>query len=53
MYPPSADLPDGYALNLTDSIIRARYRNSWTTPELFIPGEIYQFEAEADTVVLD
>ena len=40
-YPPSADYPDGYALNLTDSILRARYRNSWTTQELLIPGEMY------------
>lgn len=43
VYPPSVDYPDGYALNLTDSIIRARYRNSWTTPELLTPGEIYPF----------
>jgi uncharacterized protein len=43
VYPPSTDYPDGYALNLTDSIIRARYRNSWTEPELLRPGEIYQF----------
>ena len=41
VYPPSADYPDGYALNLTDSIIRARYRNSWTSPELLMPGEVY------------
>ena len=40
VYPPSADYPDGYALNLTDSIIRARYRNSWTTPALLTPGEV-------------
>ena len=43
VYPPSPDYPDGYALNLTDSILRARYRNSWTQPELLTPGEIYQF----------
>jgi len=43
VYPPSPDYPDGYALNLTDSIIRARYRNSWTKPELLTPGQIYQF----------
>ena len=28
VYPPSEDYPDGYAMNLADSIIRARYRNS-------------------------
>src|SRR5438093_5907142 len=41
--PPSADYPEGYALNLSDSIIRARYRNSWTTPALLTPGEVSPF----------
>ena len=27
VYPPSAWYPQGYALNLTDSIARLRYRN--------------------------
>ena len=39
----SEDYPDGLAINLTDSIIRARYRNSWDAPELLEPGEIYEF----------
>jgi uncharacterized protein len=42
LYPPSADYPDGYALNLSDSIIRARYRNSFEKPELLTPGEVYK-----------
>ena len=42
VYPPSADYPDGYALNLTDSIMRARFRDSFTKPELMTPGEVYQ-----------
>ncbi|HZO82553.1 MAG TPA: CocE/NonD family hydrolase [Candidatus Binataceae bacterium] len=42
LYPPSADYPDGYALNLTDSIIRMRFRNSWTDPQPMTPGEIYE-----------
>jgi uncharacterized protein len=42
VYPPSTDYPDGYALNLTDSIIRARFRDSFTKPELMAPNEIYQ-----------
>ena len=29
VYPPSAEHPDGLAINITDSIIRARYRNGW------------------------
>jgi len=41
--PLSEDYPDGLAINLTDSIIRARYRNGWNKPELLKPGEIYEF----------
>ncbi len=44
VYPPNADYPDGYALNLADSIIRARYRNSRERAELMTPGEVYAFE---------
>lgn len=35
--------PDGSAINLTDSILRARYRNSFVHPELLQPGRIYEF----------
>jgi putative CocE/NonD family hydrolase len=42
VYPPSPDYPDGYALNLTDSIMRARFRDSFAKPELMAPNEIYQ-----------
>ena len=42
LYPPSADYPDGYALNLTDSIIRMRFRESWTDPAPMTPGEVYE-----------
>jgi putative CocE/NonD family hydrolase len=42
LYPPSADYPDGYALNLTDSIIRMRFRDSWTNPAPMTPGEVYE-----------
>ena len=41
--PLNDDFPDGLAFNLTDSIIRARYRNGWETPELLEPGEVYEF----------
>lgn len=44
VYPPNVDYPDGYALNINDSIIRARYRDDRTTPTLLTPGEIYPFE---------
>jgi predicted acyl esterase len=43
VYPPNEDYPNGYALNLSDSIIRARYRDSFETQKLMEPGEIYKF----------
>ncbi len=33
-------------MNLTDSIIRARYRNSYTKPELLTPNEVAEFTFE-------
>ena len=39
VYPPSADYPNGYALNLTDGILRTRYRDSWEAPRMLVPGE--------------
>jgi len=41
IYPPSQDYPDGYHLNLMDSILRTRYRNSWTEPKMLVPGTAY------------
>ncbi len=35
--------PNGYAQNLTDGILRARYRRSQEKSELMNPGEIYKF----------
>ena len=35
--------PDGFAQNLTEGIIRARYRDSTDKPILLNPGEIYKF----------
>lgn len=43
VYPPSKDFPSGFDLNLTDGILRARYRNSPERQELMKPGEIYEF----------
>lgn len=42
-YPPSLDYPEGYDMNISDSIIRARYRQSREKAELLQPGEIYEF----------
>ncbi|MFC1886329.1 CocE/NonD family hydrolase [Thermodesulfobacteriota bacterium] len=46
VYPPNEDYPDGYALNVADGILRARYRDSREKAELMTPGEIYQFAIE-------
>ncbi|MFC6300430.1 CocE/NonD family hydrolase [Pseudomonas sp. CCM 7893] len=39
VYPPSADYPEGFAMNITDGIRRCRYRDSWEQPALMTPGE--------------
>jgi putative CocE/NonD family hydrolase len=38
--------PDGYAMNLLDGIIRARYRDSAHRPEPMEPGRPYRFEID-------
>ena len=38
--------PCGYAKNLQDGIIRARYRNSRKTPELLTSNKIYNYELD-------
>jgi hypothetical protein len=39
--------PDGTARNLTDGILRLRYRNSLDKPLLAVPGELYQITVDA------
>ena len=46
VYPPSLDFPSGFDMNITDGIIRARYRNSPSRPEPMTPGEVYEFQIE-------
>ncbi|HEX5502840.1 MAG TPA: CocE/NonD family hydrolase [Thermomicrobiales bacterium] len=38
--------PCGYARNLTDGILRARYRNSMSEGELVTPGEVVRYEID-------
>lgn len=38
--------PDGFAQNLTEGIVRARYRNSSEKAELMNPGQIYKFTVD-------
>jgi len=47
LYPPGEDYPEGFALNLTDGILRCRYRDSWEQPTLMTPGQVYPIRIEA------
>ena len=38
--------PDGYAHNLQDGIVRARYRTSAAAPSLLDPGRVYRYEID-------
>jgi putative CocE/NonD family hydrolase len=42
VYPPSADFPSGFEMNVTDGILRTRYRNGPERQELMTPGEVYR-----------
>ena len=46
VYPPNHDFPAGVDLNIGDSIVRARYRNSLEHGDLMKPGEVYLFTIE-------
>jgi hypothetical protein len=35
--------PNGFAQNLTEGIVRARYRDSREKPDLINPGQVYKF----------
>lgn len=38
--------PDGFAQNLTEGILRARYRDSRETPTLMNPGQVYKLNID-------
>jgi predicted acyl esterase len=42
--PPSAEWPEGFDLNLTDTVLRLRYREGWTADReaLLEPGAVYE-----------
>lgn len=42
IYPPSADRPEGAAINLTDSIQRLRFRDGYEEEHLVEPGDIVE-----------
>lgn len=45
-YPSSEAYPDGYALNLSDSICRGRFRGYREEPDLLEPHSVYEFYME-------
>jgi putative CocE/NonD family hydrolase len=47
VHPPSADYPQGFAMNLTDGILRCRYRDSFAEPSPLVPGRTYEITVEA------
>lgn len=47
VHPPSAAWPRGFAMNLTDGILRLRYRDSWERPTLLEAGRVYEVTVEA------
>ena len=42
VYPPSQDYSQGFEMNLTDSIMRARYRDAFEHPEMMEPEKVYK-----------
>ncbi len=38
--------PGGYAQNVCEGIVRARYRDSWEHPRLMEPGEVYELSID-------
>ncbi len=46
VYPSSKDFPTGFAMLLSDSIFRCRYRQSWEEPKPLTPGEVFRITIE-------
>ena len=41
-YPPSDQWPNGFSMNLSDSVVRMRYRGGREKAELIEPGQLYE-----------
>lgn len=50
VYPPSDDWPEGFAMNLTDSIVRCRYRQGFDREVLLAQGEILEVVIEPQPI---
>jgi hypothetical protein len=46
VHPPTDDDPAGFAMNLTDGIVRCRYRKGWDRPEPVPDGEPFRIVIE-------
>ncbi len=46
VHPPSADYPEGYAMNLAHGILRLRFREGFEEPKLMAAGEVYRIRVE-------
>jgi hypothetical protein len=46
VYPPSPDFPAGIDLNVGDSIVRTRYRDSLEHAAMMTPGQVYEVTIE-------
>lgn len=46
VHPPSADYPEGYAMNLAHGILRLRFREGYEAAKLMTPGEVYRIKIE-------
>ena len=43
-HPATPDYPAGFDMNITDGIVRARFRESLSEEKLLEPGAVYEFE---------
>ena len=50
VYPPSLEWPEGFAMNVTDSVARCRYRRGFDRETWMRPDEIYQVTIEPQAV---
>jgi len=46
VHPPGPDDPEGFHLNLSDAILRMRFRHGPERPDLIEPGRIYEIEID-------
>jgi hypothetical protein len=50
VYPPSDDWPEGFAMNLTEAILRLRFRDGFERPVPVVPGAVYAVALEPQPI---